>query len=98
MLIATGAYRYEIRRGGAIQAIEEVRYSEGVISGAALDVFEHEPLAETSPLRGAPNLLLSPHAAWYSSASLSRLQSLASEDIERLLSGRLPRHLIPGSQ
>ena len=34
MLIATGAYRYEIRRGGAIQAIEEVRYSEGVISGS----------------------------------------------------------------
>ena len=34
MLIAPGAYRYEIRRGGAIQAIEEDRYSEGVISGA----------------------------------------------------------------
>jgi D-3-phosphoglycerate dehydrogenase len=86
-------------RGGLIdeEALADA-LSEGVISGAALDVFEHEPLAETSPLRGAPNLLLSPHAAWYSSASLSRLQSLASEDIERLLSGRLPRHLIPGSQ
>jgi D-3-phosphoglycerate dehydrogenase / 2-oxoglutarate reductase len=86
-------------RGGLIdeQALADA-LSEGVISGAALDVFEHEPLAETSSLRGAPNLLLSPHAAWYSSASLSRLQSLASEDIERLLSGRLPRHLIPGSQ
>jgi hypothetical protein len=34
MLIMPGAYRYEIRRGGAIQAIEEDRYSEGVISGA----------------------------------------------------------------
>lgn len=72
--------------------------TEGVISGAALDVFEHEPLAMMSPLRGAPNLILTPHAAWYSSASLSRLQSLAAEDIERLLSGRPPRHPIPGSQ
>lgn len=34
MLIAPGAYRYEIRRGGAIQAIEEDRHSEGVISGS----------------------------------------------------------------
>jgi hypothetical protein len=33
MLIAPGAYRYEIRRGGAIQAIEEDRCSEGIISG-----------------------------------------------------------------
>jgi D-3-phosphoglycerate dehydrogenase / 2-oxoglutarate reductase len=86
-------------RGGLIdeQALADA-LSEGVISGAALDVFEHEPLAETSPLRGAPNLLLSPHAAWYSSSSLARLQSLAAEDIERLLSGRPPRHTIPGSQ
>ena len=34
MLIAPGAYRYEIRRSGAIQAIEEDRHSEGVISGS----------------------------------------------------------------
>jgi hypothetical protein len=33
MLIAPGAYRYEIRRSGAIQAIEEDRCSEGIISG-----------------------------------------------------------------
>jgi D-3-phosphoglycerate dehydrogenase / 2-oxoglutarate reductase len=86
-------------RGGLIdeQALADA-LRDGVISGAALDVFEHEPLAETSPLRGAPNLLLSPHAAWYSSSSLARLQSLAAEDIERLLSGRPPRHTIPGSQ
>jgi D-3-phosphoglycerate dehydrogenase / 2-oxoglutarate reductase len=86
-------------RGGLIdeQALAAA-LSEGIISGAALDVFEHEPLAESSPLRPAPNLVLSPHAAWYSSSSLARLQLLAAEDIERLLSGRPPRHPIPGSQ
>ncbi|GAB5376149.1 MAG: C-terminal binding protein [Acuticoccus sp.] len=36
---------------------------EGVIGGAALDVFETEPLPAGSPLREAPNLILTPHAA-----------------------------------
>lgn len=31
------------------------------LRGAVLDVFEHEPLAADHPLRGAPNLLLTPH-------------------------------------
>lgn len=35
----------------------------GEIGGAALDVFEKEPLPASSPLYTAPNLILSPHAA-----------------------------------
>lgn len=35
----------------------------GVIGGAALDVFEEEPLPESSPLRNMPNVLLAPHNA-----------------------------------
>jgi hypothetical protein len=33
MLIARGVYRYEIRRGGSIVAVEEERYEDGVITG-----------------------------------------------------------------
>ena len=68
---------------------------EGTIAGAALDVFHSEPLPESSPLRRAPNCLLTPHAAWYSDAAIGRLQGLMAEDITRALSGQPPRKPVP---
>lgn len=64
---------------------------EGSIAGAALDVFEEEPLPADSPLRDAPNLLLTPHAAWYSDEAIGRLQGLVADDISRALRGEPPR-------
>jgi D-3-phosphoglycerate dehydrogenase len=65
------------------------------IAGAALDVFEHEPLPADSPLRRTPNLILTPHAAWYSTRAAEKLQALAADEVERHLSGRPPRCLAP---
>ena len=69
--------------------------TKGVIAGAALDVFHVEPLPSDSPLRSAPNLLLTPHAAWYSEAAIHRLQELVAEDITRALRGEGPRKPVP---
>ena len=69
---------------------------EGVIGGAALDVFVTEPLPMDSPLRDAPNCLLTPHAAWYSEAAIGRLQGLVAEDVTRALRGEGPRKPVPG--
>lgn len=69
--------------------------NRGVIAGAALDVFQEEPLPQDSPLRHARNCLLSPHAAWYSEAAIGRLQGLVAEDITRALDGQSPRKPVP---
>ena len=56
------AFLINASRGGVI--VEDdlaAALSSGAIAGAALDVYEDEPLPADSPLRGAPNLVLTPH-------------------------------------
>lgn len=60
----------------------------GSVRAAALDVFEQEPLPESSPLRELDNLLLTPHIAWYSERAIERLQQLAAEEAARALQGQ----------
>lgn len=70
---------------------------QNLIAGAALDVFETEPLPAGSQLRETPNLVLTPHAAWYSETAIGRLQQLIADDIAAALSGNRPRRPVPGS-
>jgi D-3-phosphoglycerate dehydrogenase len=86
--LPAGAIVINCSRGGLID--EDALASalvKGQISGAGLDVFEKEPLAATSPLRRAPNVVMSPHAAFFSDASVNALQRLASEEALRGLRG-----------
>ncbi|MFE9105029.1 C-terminal binding protein [Actinomadura geliboluensis] len=62
--------------------------ASGHVTAAALDVFEQEPLSAASPLRNAPGVLLSPHAAWYSPDSLEELPRRAARQIVDFLAGR----------
>ena len=49
-------------RGGIINEKDlATALTEKIIAGAAIDVFETEPLAEDSPLRTLPNIILTPH-------------------------------------
>ncbi|MEO0384457.1 MAG: C-terminal binding protein [Pseudomonadota bacterium] len=68
---------------------------DGIIGGAALDVFAQEPLPDNSPLRDAPGLILTPHSAWYSDAAIDRLQGLVAQDITLALNGEGPRKPVP---
>ena len=67
------------------------------IAGAALDVFDVQPLPSDDALVACPNLLLTPHAAAIT-ASASRAMAVgAAEEMLRILRGETPRNLVnPG--
>ncbi len=60
---------------------------EGWIAGAALDVFEQEPLAEDSPLWGMDNVIISPHVAGFTPHYDDRATALFAENLGRYLAG-----------
>ena len=67
-------------RGGIVNEADLVEaLKSGQVAGAALDVFEQEPLPEDSPLRSAPNLILTPHLG----ASTKEAQTKVAEAIAR---------------
>lgn len=76
-------------RGGLVDthALAEA-LANGKISQAGVDVFENEPLEMNHPLRTCPNAILTPHIAYYSVASIVRLQRFAAEEVERALQGK----------
>jgi (S)-sulfolactate dehydrogenase len=57
----------------------------GKVGGAALDVFEHEPLVAGSPLAGCPHLLLTPHIAGVTLESNVRVSHMIAEKVAAAL-------------
>jgi len=75
-------------RGGLIdEAALESALRAGHLGGAALDVFMQEPLSPGSGLRGIDNVLLTPHASWYSPESLVELPRQAAGNIVDFFNG-----------
>jgi D-3-phosphoglycerate dehydrogenase / 2-oxoglutarate reductase len=86
------AFVINTSRGGIVdeQALA-VALGEGKLGGAALDVLSVEPPPPDHPLRQAPNLILTPHLAFYSRESVIELQTKAAEEVARALKGEPPR-------
>jgi phosphoglycerate dehydrogenase-like enzyme len=61
--------------------------SDGWIAGAALDVFDHEPLPAGHPLLSAPNTVLSPHLGYVTRESYRQFYGGALEDVKAWLAG-----------
>jgi D-3-phosphoglycerate dehydrogenase / 2-oxoglutarate reductase len=82
------AFLINTSRGGIVdeQALAE-SLKAGRIGGAALDVLSVEPPPQDHPLQEAPNIILTPHLAFYSRESVIELQTKAAEEVARALKG-----------
>ena len=83
-----GSFLVNVARGGVVdEAALATSLAEGHTGGAALDVYGNEPLEEGSPLRDAPNLVLTPHLG----ASTAEAQELVATEIAEAVRGRARR-------
>src|ERR671922_11253 len=59
----------------------------GVIGGAALDVFSHEPLSRDSPLWDMPNVLITPHTSGFRQDHWDAATALFADNLRRYEAG-----------
>ncbi|KAI3363301.1 hypothetical protein L3Q82_011930, partial [Scortum barcoo] len=84
-----GAFLVNSARGGLVdeKALAQA-LKEGRIRGAALDVHESEPFSfSQGPLKDAPNLICTPHTAWYSEQASLEMREAAATEIRRAITG-----------
>jgi len=91
-LMKPGAVLINTARGGVVdEAALALALKAGRLGGAAIDVFEREPLVAGSPLADAakslPNLLLTPHVAGVTRESNARVGAMVAERVIAALEG-----------
>jgi glyoxylate/hydroxypyruvate reductase A len=88
-LMKESAILVNIARGDVVDEAALIDALEsGRLRGAALDVFEHEPLPPESPLWDLPNVFVSPHSASTVAAENGRIVEVFRENLRRYLDGR----------
>lgn len=93
------AFLINTSRGGIIDQVALKRsLIEKQIAGAALDVFEVEPLPETDSLATLENVILTPHIGSNTVETRRRMGFVAIDNIIRVLEGRPPVNLVPEQQ
>jgi len=86
MQVRKGAFLINTARGGLIdEAALADALKLGHIRAAALDVVTSDVSSPDSPLKDAPNLIVTPHSAWYSEASCAELREMAAIEVKRAL-------------
>ena len=82
-------------RGPVVDTAALVRALDaGRIAGCALDTTDPEPLPDPHPLRGRENVIITPHAAWYSEQAMVGLQAGAPNEVRRVLTGQWPVNVV----
>ena len=89
------AFLVNCARGPIVDTEALVRaLDSGRIAGCALDTTDPEPLPDPHPLRGRENVIITPHAAWYSEQAMVGLQAGAPGEVRRVLTGEWPVNVV----
>ena len=83
------AYLINVARGGVVdETALMVALNNGEIAGAALDVFDHEPLPADSPLWAQSNLILTPHLGGMVDVYVEQAMPVLTHNIRAFLNGK----------
>lgn len=89
------AFLINTARGKIVQEVALVKaLRENWIAGAALDVYEDEPMGPGSPLYEIDNLILMPHVAGLTIEAVEALSLSAARQILQALRGECPPHIL----
>ncbi len=89
------AFLINVSRGSLVDhAALELMLRERRLAGAALDVFEHEPLGSSNALFGMDHVLLSPHVAGASREAHRERAILSAQQVIHIMRGDHPAHLL----
>jgi D-3-phosphoglycerate dehydrogenase len=64
------------------------------LAGAALDVWEQEPVTLDNPLLKMENVIATPHAAYFSTAAVAQIPRRCGEEVARVLTGQRPLNVV----
>jgi len=84
-----------VARGEIVREAEMIEaLRNGIIAGAGLDVFEHEPIATDHPLTTLENVILTPHWLAVTRDALCQTMAIMSDGILRAAQGLVPENVI----
>ena len=91
----SNAYLINVSRGSIVDEKALIKHlKDGSIQGAALDVFEEEPLAKESPLWEFNNVILTPHNSWVSEMRNQRRFDTTYENADRYIRGENLKNVV----
>jgi D-3-phosphoglycerate dehydrogenase len=91
------AYLVNVARGPIVDTEALVAALDaGELAGAGLDVFPEEPPAATDPLRDHPDVVTTPHVAWYSEEANEERRRTVVDIVRTVLEGGEPYNVVNG--
>jgi D-3-phosphoglycerate dehydrogenase / 2-oxoglutarate reductase len=92
-MMRRGSVLINVARGPVVDTVAlTAALQERRILGAALDVFDHQPLPDNSPLYGLDNVILTPHMAGVTQDSMLRVGTIVADEVIAILSNQLPHN------